>query len=317
MLEQKQKLTKHEVQIKRDETFDYNDKQEHTVGSHFDSMFDDMTEDVIKNIPELVKNSELTKEYVEDNDDIKIEDDAQWKTGYVTISPQDYLNDGIGIIYGLVDENIHLISMFPYFNYGQEYDLSIEKVYVWENGQEAQIEVDFEFTTINFYDTHFNMNRQWYFKNKKYKFQILGIAYRCEYRQETEITVDTPDKLADALELPRGTPRTYSLEGMASFIPVTQWDRDDYSFSGLITEVKDIDILFNNEKGWICTTSVLKSGIDDDLEYDIDILVTQRIWEENESPKIGDDIEGSLWLQGRLKHVYSDFDKALENLTVK
>jgi hypothetical protein len=32
----------------------------------------------------------------------------------------------------------------------------------------------------------------------------------------------------------------------------------------------------------------------------MDILVTKKTWKENDIPKIGDDIEGRVWMQGKI-----------------
>ncbi|TLD41122.1 MAG: hypothetical protein JETT_2643 [Candidatus Jettenia ecosi] len=40
--------------------------------------------------------------------------------------------------------------------------------------------------------------------------------------------------------------------------------------------------------------------ISDDNEFDLDIIVTEKVWGNKPPPQIGDDIEGTLWLQGYL-----------------
>jgi len=322
MLEKIKKLfsSKSELQICRDETFDYEDNQEHFVGSHFDAFYDDMEQDIMMKIPEFIEDAKAIKPY----ENIMIKDepknDIKWLDGYITISPKKEQDDYIGVVFGKVpsEDNVQLISMFPCLAYGSEYTLSLEKVFVWSNGHEAQIEVDLGFTTINFYDTNYTLNRKWYLKDNKYTFQIMGIAYRCEPRVEKEIEVDPKPEVAEALGLSENTKkRTISLEGMSSFIPISDWDRDDYSFSGIIQEIYEVYINMLNEKVWICSTRVLRSGgdTDDELIYDIDILVTSKTWKGNNIPQKGDDIEGSVWMQGKLKEVYTAFDEALDNLT--
>lgn len=318
MFKEVKNIFKSPTKLQREETFDYDDQQEHSVGSHFDPFYEDMEKEVIYNIPTFLQDTQLVESNINnptiDNSPI---DDEKWNIGYITLSPQNIQKDGIGIICGIIDNtsDIHLISMFPYMDYGKEYDFILEKVYVWENGHEAQVRVDIGFTSLCFYDTYYDLNRKWYEKNEKYRFRILGIAYRCEFRKEHEIEVDTSDKLADALGIERGSKRKYTLTGMASCIRIYSWDRDDYSISGLISDVQEIFLQTTNEKAWICTTEILKSG--DGIEYDIEILLTKRTWKEKRAPKVGDDIEGTIWLQGNLVGVYSDFDKALDNLTMK
>lgn len=290
-----------ELQQLRDKTFDYEDNQEHFVGSHFDAFFDDMQEDVMMQIPTMMENSAVVESFFTSEEEIM--DDEKWQKGFILRYPPESLNEGIGVIVGIVEEksNLQLISMFPHLDYGQKYELELLKVYVWSNGHEAQIEVDLGFTSLFFYDICYDLHRKWYFQGKKYLFQILGIAYRARYRVEKEITVEMKPEVLEAIEWDsKETTRTISLVGMSSFVPIDEWDRDDYSFSGIIQNVQEIDISISNEKGWICTTRVLREGSNDDAIYDMDILVTKRTWKEEELPKVGDDIEGSVWMQGKV-----------------
>lgn len=290
-----------ELQQLRDKTFDYEDNQQHFVGSHFDAFFEDMQEEVILQIPFLMEHSTVVESCYRAKEEMT--DDAKWQKGFILTSPSENLDEGIGMIVGAVDgeENLEFISMFPHLNYGQKYELELLKVYVWSNGHEAQLEVDLGFSELTFYDIHYPLNRKYYFSGDKYTFQILGIAYGARYRVKKEINIEMKPELVEAMEsISKETVRTISLVGMSSFIRIDRWDRDDYSFSGIIQKVQEVDISISNEKGWICTTRVLVDGFDDGAIYDMDILVTQKTWKEQEAPKAGDDIEGSVWMQGRL-----------------
>lgn len=274
----------------RDKTFDYEDNQEHFVGSHFDAFFENMEEEVMMQIPDMLGKGVVVEPYYSNNEDMT--DDEKWRKGYIMTYPKESLEEGIGLIIGVVEEEneLQLISMFPHLNYGQKYELELSKVYVWDNGHEAHIEVDLGFTSLSFYDIYYDLNRKYYFQGKKYIFQILGIAYEAMYRVEKEIIVNMNHE---------ETKRTISLVGMSSFIKIEGWDRDDYFFSGIVQKVKEIDIFISNEKGWICTTRVLRESEEDNI-YDMDILVTKKTWKENDIPKIGDDIEGRVWMQGKI-----------------
>lgn len=290
-----------QLQQLRDKTFDYEDNQQHFVGSHFDAFFEDMQEEVISQIPFFMEHSTVAESCYRAKEEMA--DDAKWQKGFVLTFPSENLDEGIGMILGVVEEeeSVQFISMFPHLNYGQKYEFELIKVYVWSSGHEAQLEVDLGFTELIFYDIHYPLNRKYYLSGDKYTFQILGIAYDAGYRVEKEIEVDTSAKLAKALDIEEGTKRKYSLVGMSSFIRIDSWDRDDYSFSGIIQKVQEIDISISSEKGWICTTRVLVEGsAEDEKKYDMDILVTQKTWHETQTPKAGDDIEGSVWMQGKV-----------------
>lgn len=290
----------YDIQSLREKTFNINDNQEHFIGSHWNSIYEEgKFQDIMGDVLSVLSKSTILEGYK--NEDLSFGYDNDRTMGFTQIVPP---NDeqGFCVVQKVnKDKNeVHVISMFPYFNYGQEYEFDIEKVYVWKNEVEGQIEVDIGFTNITFYDTHFNNHREYYLKDKKYKFKIFGICYECGIPTENEIKVDMkPEVLESMGEDPNETLKTFNLKGMSSFFPITEWDKDDYSFRGTIEEVFNIETTFGN-KGWICRTKVLKSGFGDDIEYSIDILVTDMIWNEDNPPKVGDDIDGSVWLQGRM-----------------
>ncbi len=62
----------------------------------------------------------------------------------------------------------------------------------------------------------------------------------------------------------------------------------DGSVEGLAEEITVLD-----QPGWICEVTVLR-GMDPEMDIDLKILVTRRVWEEIEAPRIGEDIEGAL-----------------------
>ena len=82
-------------------------------------------------------------------------------------------------------------------------------------------------------------------------------------------------------------------------MPVREWDRDDYSFHAPIRRVEEIDML--DQPGWRVRATIMRS-LDDDRDIDLDIVVMRKVWETASPPTVGEDIEGTLWLQGRLWH---------------
>lgn len=84
---------------------------------------------------------------------------------------------------------------------------------------------------------------------------------------------------------------------MAALLSISEWDVDDYHFRGPIKEVREMEML--GQPAWLVRATLLK-GIDNDEEFDFNIVVTHRAWESDEPPRPGSDIEGALWLQGYL-----------------
>ena len=84
---------------------------------------------------------------------------------------------------------------------------------------------------------------------------------------------------------------------MAALVPISEWDSDDYQFRGPVKSVKEIEML--GQTGWKVRATLLRH-LSDDSESDLDIIITSKVWKDKSPPQIGDDIEGTLWLQGYL-----------------
>jgi hypothetical protein len=81
--------------------------------------------------------------------------------------------------------------------------------------------------------------------------------------------------------------------------PAEKGDRDKYSFRGPVKRVEPIEE-FLGQSGWLLRVAVMRNEDDSDHEIDLEIVVTKRIWQADTPPAAGQDIEGSLWLQGYL-----------------
>ena len=80
------------------------------------------------------------------------------------------------------------------------------------------------------------------------------------------------------------------------FLPIGEWDVDDYSFHAPVKSVEEFkDWLGQN--GWRVRATVMRFGNED---ADLDIVITRRAWSGEAPPQVGQDIEGRLWLQGYL-----------------
>ena len=79
-------------------------------------------------------------------------------------------------------------------------------------------------------------------------------------------------------------------------MPVEDWDRDDYWFRGPVRSVKAFDDWLG-QSGWRVRVCVMQMDTED---AELDVFVTSRSWSGDEPPQVGEDMEGALWLQGRL-----------------
>jgi hypothetical protein len=55
---------------------------------------------------------------------------------------------------------------------------------------------------------------------------------------------------------------------------------------------------FLGQRGWTVRATVMRSiGLSSD-DADLTVVITQRAWQGDVPPQVGQDIEGRLWLQG-------------------
>ncbi len=227
----------------------------------------------------------------------------QWARGQLLVWPEQHR--GHGMVIGIGGEAGHraIATLYPYVDLGTQTSIELEKVWVWASGVGAQLEVIWGEARITFFDTAYLLNRGWYETGQRYEFLLAGIAYGAGPAtvMRLPLTPD-PEQVAwqNALAARRGEPPPevpdhVDLTGGAFFTQIPQWDTDDYSFRGPIRSVEPFDD-FLGEAGWQLRVTVMRFEQDADL----DIYVTRRVWEGSEPPAVGQDVEGTLWLQGRL-----------------
>lgn len=198
-------------------------------------------------------------------------------------------------------------SLFPYSFHGIEHTVVLRRVRVWENGLEAQIEAALDETSITFYDIDFVNNRGWYRRGLRCQFVLVGIAYRASIAEVKKFTIARTPEWFESMKWLTGEDRTpesgaleehYSTEGMSTLLPIDDWDIDDYTFRGPVKDVWGMSIL--GLRAWrVRITAMRPSGSDSD-GVDLDIIITERAWTGEGPPKVGQELEGEMWLQGRL-----------------
>jgi hypothetical protein len=282
-----------------DDTFVSEEPDErHFMGAHWDPFFDEPL-DVISRLPEILPKALLQTGYGErlPKNDLP----AGWVQGFHLAWPARTHGLTASVAVG-PDKNI-LSSLFPFFVEGSQQTLTLSRVHVWEDGMEAQIEASWGEAGIAFFDTQFLINRSLYRYGKRYDFILTGIAYEARTPKVNElVTHPDPDMIAwekqRGLDIPleEDGSRIVYLNGMAMLMQVDEWDRDDYRFRGPIKSVRPVEEVLG-QSGWMVRVTVLRFGDDD---ADLDILVTRRAWQEDREPTEGEDLEGTLWLQGYL-----------------
>lgn len=284
------------------ETFRFEqDEGEHFPGAHWSPFYEDVQTDVIEKIPEILARGDVHRGYG-DFFPAPREIPESWPRGVSTIRPS--VHHGIVSSIRIGEHPNMLISLFPYLSDGVQVSVVLNKVIGWESGMEAQIDVSWGDASVTFFDTHFLVNRAWYEAGRKYEFILTGIAYSARQSSLSEILVPPSEQALWRKILLEKMNRdvkpemleTLQLDGMAMLLPAAECDADDYQFRGPVKSVKKVkDIL--GQDGWLARVTVMRFGEED---ADLDIMITQRVWGGDKPPEEGLDIEGVLWLQGRL-----------------
>ncbi|HET8553402.1 MAG TPA: hypothetical protein VFL78_01130, partial [Rhodanobacteraceae bacterium] len=179
-------------------------------------------------------------------------------------------DSGMAIVFRLAStagEANMFCSLFPYCFHGIEQSVVLDRVHVWENGLEAQVECHLGSASLTFYDIDFINNRDWYARNCTYAFVLTGLAYEAKPAQAHTFSVTrSPDwrdgmvwLSGDDLALPKDTDEsmeTYSTEGMCMLLPVDDWDVDDYAFQGSINDLWSMSML--GQRAWRARVTVVR-----------------------------------------------------------
>ena len=281
----------------------------HAMGSHWQPFYDDPAE-IISNLPEIVGKARLPVGF---GDRIECpEAPSHWVRGVHLSWPNG--NQGLMLTLTIHTERNQLISLYPFYRGGTQIRATLDQVLVWESGVEAQVTVLIGDTPLTFFDTLFLNNRHLYKSGSSLAFILTGIAYAAEPAQQSEVPLPEDSELNQWIQISsdehgnaaKETVSTLSLEGAAILIPIKEWDADDYQFRGPVKEVGPVDEILG-QSGWLVVVTVLR-GVEEDAEdFDLKVLITERAWSGQTPPKVGQDISGTLWLQGFLWSNYSAY----------
>ena len=181
-----------------------------------------------------------------------------------------------------------LVSAYPEAVEGDTWSIIVSEVIPWANGIEGQIVGECYGAKIAFFDTRFYANRRKYRVGETYNFQMSAFAYMVGRAADAEYESDMGAKV--------------SLRGAHAYMPANlsndTADLDDYWFhSPLEAEPYNAQLA-----GKRLTVYPIIVAIPEHIEMHLDLYAaahTRTLDLANIQP--GDDLEGFLWLQGRLK----------------
>ena len=275
------------------------DDQTHNCGAHWKPFYEN-TASLFEELPRILAHSIPISTYG-DTYPGPYEIPSEWAQGAHLCWP--IPRRGLVITLLNSEEGSELINLFPFLSDGREALIEIQEVFVWSSGVEAQIKGVWGKTPVTFYDSAFLNNRSWYKAGASYYFVLSAIAYEAKPAELEELPVTPhPDIIAWQQAMAEKEVRqwpamdTVRLEGAAIFMRISEWDRDDYEFRGPIRRVEPFDDLLG-QPGWEARITVMRFA---EKDVDLDVFITRRAWASDEPPEVGQDIEGALWLQGRL-----------------
>lgn len=278
-------------------TFAWEDESaKHFCGSHWNP-FHDSPDEVIRALPEMFKGAWPVSSFGDTYPGHRSVPGA-WPTGSYVCWP----NENGGLIAALKEtrDGTELVSVSPLAGHGVQVGVGIKKVHVWSDGAEAQIEGTWGDSQVSFYDLTFLRNRAWYEVGKRREFILSGIAYEARRPAAQKLAVDPSSFLSEWLDdqagIKGGPEPEISLEGSSVLLRVDEWDRDDYAFRGPVRIVTPFDDWLG-QSGWRVRVCVMRFDSED---AELDVFVTDKVWSDPEPPKVGEDIEGTLWMQGEL-----------------
>lgn len=278
------------------------DDEKHHLGAHWRPFCDDPM-DVISDLPQIIGDAKLPVAF---GDSIKkLQIPNSWVQGFHLCWPK--LNQGLMLSLAVLPEGNQLISLYPFYTGGVQIRGILDHVSVWQSGVEAQVTVVVGNTRLTFFDALFLSNRHLYRSGNSLEFVLTGMAYSAEPAQQQEITLPSDAKSNKWLSILSGeygdacgvSDHILSLVGAAFFFPVTEMDEDDYQFRGPVKEVQVVDEILG-QSGWLVTVTVLRHVEEEIEDFDLKILITKRAWSGLRQPEVGQDIQGTLWLQGYL-----------------
>lgn len=271
----------------------------HFFGSHWDAFFED-SKDIMVRLPEIASNAMPQTGYGEHRKPQRSEPE-DWPKGFELVWP--LREKGVALVLKPEAQANKIVSIFPFCTLGSQLTLTLQEVRVWRDGMAAQVTACWADAEVTFFDTQFLINRIWYQVGQRYDFIVSGVAYSAGPAATRDFPVQYhPDQVTwmnlrrQPGEEPIKASTTMHMQGAAMFLPVDGWDVDDYSFHAPVKSVTEFTDWLGQD-GWRVCATVMRFG---DIDADLDILITRRAWTGTAPPQVGQDIHGSLWLQGYL-----------------
>jgi len=226
-----------------------------------------------------------------------------------------YMNDdesfGFVALIALKEEGAHeFVSGYPIMPRGIVHPLKVSEVKDEPECLERMVEAEVVGAgSIGFFEPFGMTTDTQYSVDKHYDIELSALAYSLNYAEEQKIPIkkeETIRAMHSDDTLPGGVrpfPLMVSTKGMAACFHRPDLDIGDHEYQGTIKSIETIK--FEDQSIYRVVVTVMRrcnfeEDIDDlDEDVDIPIYATEEALEGGYIPRIGDDVNGLMWMQGR------------------
>ena len=202
------------------------------------------------------------------------------------------------------DKNVALFSAYPVVLDGALTDVTVTKIEPWEYGIEGWVEgsVTNAGASICFFDTMYFAGTDTVPEGAVVSYQLAGLAYSLrpiELRSfeisEGPLWEMEKQRRLDEGESPEEASRPVELHmtGAAIFLPRSGDSRDEAEFQGVIDAIDTFE--HDGQKVYRLEMELMRPG---DEKFRVPVYASERVL-DGYVPRLGDDLQGVMWLQGR------------------
>lgn len=205
-----------------------------------------------------------------------------------------------------------IVSLVPSILAGVGLQVKITKKVPDEDGLTGGLVCEWYDRTMQFYDPFFKISSTLNIVNQSESIVLAGLAYFLEYAKEEAFSISEGElwemtkqhRLEDGLSLEEAQkPIRISTKGMSIFLPIPD-EPDNMQIRGTIQVARTFE--FNDQKLWRLDVLVFQDSERGEANV-LPIFVREENFKDGYIPKVGDDVQGVVWLQGVLSRVKAMF----------
>lgn len=263
-------------------------------GNHWECLFPDAETGIAQCLPEAIERGELVGSHPSPSPDFQAVHalEQRFGTGLSTL-----------LIIGDRDDQKLLATAYPVAGPGAVHRLEIDRVRRWSGALEAVVEAATSFgARLAFFDIGHHAHPEALEEGGTGDIELAAFAYHLgpapdqvfEITQEEAIrqmraTEDLPaEQVTDLSHI-----QVHSA-GLACLFPHPSGNPDDMKFQGPITAVDLVE-------GWGQAIFRLDiTALRDEEPFTLPVFAARHTLPEGYTPKVGDDVRGVIWMQGRV-----------------